>query len=65
MAGAYDITDIFLIRNFDALMESGLLEFKVPMVCILVDNELKKTTVLLADCASQRPTGAVSEVPTT
>ena len=34
LAGAYDITDIFLIRNFDALIESGLLEFKVPRVCL-------------------------------
>jgi hypothetical protein len=27
---AYDITDIFFKRNFDALIELGLLEFKVP-----------------------------------
>jgi hypothetical protein len=32
--GAYNITDIFYTRNFDALVESGLLEFKVPMVCL-------------------------------
>jgi hypothetical protein len=33
--GAYNITDIFCKRNFDALAESELLEFKVPMVCLV------------------------------
>jgi hypothetical protein len=28
------MTDIFCTRNFDALTESELLEFKVPMVCL-------------------------------
>jgi hypothetical protein len=28
------MTEVFFIRNFDALMESGLLEFKVPKVCL-------------------------------
>ena len=32
--GAYNVTDIFYTRNFDALAESGLLEFQVPMVCL-------------------------------
>ena len=30
----YDITDTLFIRNFDALVESGLLEFNVPRVCL-------------------------------
>ena len=29
-------TDIFYTINFDALTESGLLEFKVPMVCLAI-----------------------------
>ena len=33
-AEAYNITEVFFIRNFEALIELGLLEFKVTKVCL-------------------------------